>query len=144
MAGIDFSETSGRDCIAVVVLKNYEPELLYILADLPIMCLKEFCFRELWKVSSVVSLYECLGKVYNKYFHPVSLLPVVAKICLNLEITDLLITSTNAAFLLINSIVLGLLFQLQIVASNNIAIFLNRPGTTQAVALDTSKAFDEV
>ena len=135
MAGIDFSETSGRDCIAVVVLKNYEPELLYILADLPIMCLKEFCFRELWKVSSVVSLYECLGKVYNKYFHPVSL---------NLEITDLLITSTNAAFLLINSIVLGLLFQLQIVASNNIAIFLNRPGTTQAVALDTSKAFDEV
>ena len=36
------------DCIAVVVLKNCEPEFSYILAELfnSIMCLKESCFPD--------------------------------------------------------------------------------------------------
>ena len=34
------SKTSGPDCIPVVVLKNYEPELSYILAELFNTCLK--------------------------------------------------------------------------------------------------------
>ena len=38
----DLSKTSGPDCIPVVVLKNCEPELSYILAKLFNMCLKEF------------------------------------------------------------------------------------------------------
>ena len=42
------------DCIPVVVLKNCQPELSYILAELFDKCLKESCFPDCWKVSSVV------------------------------------------------------------------------------------------
>ena len=38
---LDSSKASGPDCIPVVVLKNCEPELSYILAELLNMCLKE-------------------------------------------------------------------------------------------------------
>ena len=41
---LDSSKASGPDCIPVVVLKNCEPELSYILAELFNMCLKELCF----------------------------------------------------------------------------------------------------
>ena len=37
---------SGSDCIPVVVLKNCESELSYILAELFNMCLKESCFLD--------------------------------------------------------------------------------------------------
>ena len=37
-------KASGPDCIPVAVLKNCEPELLYILDELFNMCLKESCF----------------------------------------------------------------------------------------------------
>ena len=58
----DMSKASGPDCIPVVVLKNCEPELSFILAELFNKCLKESCFPDCWKVSSVVSV-ECWGKV---------------------------------------------------------------------------------
>ena len=38
---LDLSKVSGSDCIPVVVLKNGEPELSYILAELFNMHLKE-------------------------------------------------------------------------------------------------------
>ena len=41
----DSSKASGPDCIPVKVLKNCEPELSYILAELFNMCLKEPCFQ---------------------------------------------------------------------------------------------------
>ena len=43
---LDLSKASGPDCIAVVVLKNCEPELSYILAELFNKCLKETCFPD--------------------------------------------------------------------------------------------------
>ena len=46
MANLDSSKTSGPDCIPVVVLKNCDPELSYILAELFNMCLKESCFPD--------------------------------------------------------------------------------------------------
>ena len=55
---IDSSNVSGPDCISVVVLKNCEPEILYILAELFNMCLKESCFPDCWKVSSVVPVFK--------------------------------------------------------------------------------------
>ena len=58
---LDFSKASGPDCIPVVVLKNYEPELSYILAELFSKCLKEFTSCCL-KVSSVVPIFKMLGK----------------------------------------------------------------------------------
>ena len=42
----DSSKASGPDCNPVVVLKNCEPELSYILAKLFNKCLKESCFPD--------------------------------------------------------------------------------------------------
>ena len=44
---LDLSKASGTDCLPVVVLKNCEPELSYILAELFNRCLKESCFSRL-------------------------------------------------------------------------------------------------
>ena len=43
---LDLSKVSGSDCIPVVVLKNCEPELSFILAELFNKCLKESCFPD--------------------------------------------------------------------------------------------------
>ena len=79
---LDSSRVSGLDFISVVVLKNCEPELSYILAELVSMCLKEFCFPDCWKVSSVVPVCKNVGErsTAKRYHHPVSLLSVVSKV----------------------------------------------------------------
>ena len=62
ITNLDSSKASGPDCIPVVVLKNYEPELSYILAKLFNNCLKESCFPDCWKVSSVVPVFKNVGE----------------------------------------------------------------------------------
>ena len=47
ITNLDLSTASGPDCVPVVVLKNFESELSYILAELFNRCLKESCFPEL-------------------------------------------------------------------------------------------------
>ena len=59
---LNLSKASSPDCIPVVVLKNCEPELSYILAELFNKCLKESCFPDCWKVSSVVPVFKNLRK----------------------------------------------------------------------------------
>ena len=59
---LDSSKSSGPDCIPVVVRKNGELELSYILAELFNMCLKESSFPDCWKVSSVVPVLRMLRK----------------------------------------------------------------------------------
>ena len=79
MLSIDSSKVSGPDRIPVVVLKNYEPELLYILAELFNMSLKEFCFPDCCKVSSVVPVFKNIEeRSTGKNYRPVSLLSVVS------------------------------------------------------------------
>ena len=78
---LDLSKVSGPDCIPVVVLKNCEPERSYILAELFNKCLKESCFPDCWKVSSVVPLFKNVGERSTaKNYRPVSLLSVVSKV----------------------------------------------------------------
>ena len=78
---LDLSKASGPDCIPVVVLKNYELELSYILAELFNKCLKESCFPDCWKVSSVVPVFKNFGERSTaKNYRPVSLLSVVSKL----------------------------------------------------------------
>ena len=78
---LDSSKASGPDCIPVVVLKNCEPELSYILAELFNMYLKESCFPDCWKVSSVVPVFKNVGERSTvKNYCPVSLLSVVSKV----------------------------------------------------------------
>ena len=75
------SKACGPDYIPVVVLKNCEPELSYILAELFNKCLKESCFPDCWKVSPVVPLFKNVGERSTaKNYHPVSLLSVVSKL----------------------------------------------------------------
>ena len=78
---LDLSKASGLDCIPEVVLKNCEPELSYILAELFNKCLKESCFPDCWKVLSVVPVFKNVGeRPTAKNYHPVSLLFVVSKV----------------------------------------------------------------
>ena len=46
LTNLDSSKASGPDYIPVVVLKNCEPELSYILTELFDNCLKESCFPD--------------------------------------------------------------------------------------------------
>ena len=59
---LDLSKASRPDCIPVVVLKNCEPALSYILAEHFNMCLKESCFPDCWKFSWVVSVFKNVGE----------------------------------------------------------------------------------
>ena len=78
---LDLSKASGPDCIPVVVLKNCDLEPSYILAELFNKCLKESCFPDWWKVSSVVPVFKNVGERSTaKNYRPVSLLSVVSKV----------------------------------------------------------------
>ena len=78
---LDSSQAPGPDCFPLVVLKNCEPELLYILAELFNMCLKESCFPDFWKVSLVVPVFKkVVERSIVKSYHSVSLLSVVTKV----------------------------------------------------------------
>ena len=145
---LDLSKASGPDCIPVVVLKNCEPELSYILAELFNKCLKESCFADCWKVSSVVPVFKNVGeRSAAKNYRPVSLLSVVSKVfekLVNNRIVDHLekcglFSDFQYGFRSCRSTA-----DLLTVVSDRIARAFNRSGATRAVALDISKAFDRV
>ena len=102
--------------VPVVVLKNSEPELSYILAELLNKCLKEFCFPDCLKVSSVVPVFKNVGeRSAAKNYRHVSLLSVISKAfekLVNNRIVDRL--EKCDIFFLISGMVLGRLDQLQI------------------------------
>ena len=78
---LHLSKASGPDCIPVVVLKNCEPEFSYTLAELFNKCVKESCFPDCWKVSSVVPVFKNVGERSTaKNYCLVSLLSVVSKV----------------------------------------------------------------
>ena len=78
---LDLSKASGPDYIPVVVLKNWETELSYALAELFNKCLKESCFPDCWKVSSVVPVFKNVGeRSTGKNYRPVGLLSVVSSL----------------------------------------------------------------
>ena len=80
ITNLDSSKTSSPDCIPVMVLRNCEPELSYILAELVNMCLKEPCFPDFWKVSSMILVSTSIGERYTaNNYHSVSLFFVVSK-----------------------------------------------------------------
>ena len=65
----------------MVVLKNCDPELSYILPELFNKCLKESCFPDCWKVSSVVTVFKnVMERSIDKNYRPVSLLSVVSRV----------------------------------------------------------------
>ena len=64
-----------------MVVKNCEPELSYVLAELFNKCLKESCSTDCLKVSSVVPIFKNIGEQFTaKNYCPVSLFSVVGKV----------------------------------------------------------------
>ena len=81
ITNLDLLKASGPDCVPVVVLKNCEPELSYILAELFSKCLKESSFPDCCKVSSLVPVFKNVGERSTaKYYRPVRLLSVIIKV----------------------------------------------------------------
>ena len=80
ITSLDSSKASAPGCISVVVLKNCDPELSCILAELFKMCLRESLFSRLMEVLSVVLVFKNVGeKSTAKNYRPVSLISVVSK-----------------------------------------------------------------
>ena len=134
---LNLHQDYDRDCIPVVVLKNCEPELSYILAELFNMCLKESCFPDCWKVSLVVPVFKNVGERSTaKNYHPVSLLSVVNKVfekLVNNRIVDqlekcVLFSDFQYGFRSSRSTA-----DLLKVVSDGIARAFNRSGATQTV-----------
>ena len=148
ITNFDLSKMSGPDCIPVVVLKNCKPELSYILAELFNKCLKESCFPDFWKFSLVVPVFKNVGERSTaKNYRPVSLLSVVSKVfekLVNDRIVDHLEKSGLFSDFQYGFRSSQSTADLLTVISDRIARAFNRSGTTQAVALDISKAFDRI
>ena len=145
---LDLSKASGPDCILVVVLKNCELELSYILAELFNKCLKESSFPDCWKVSSVVHIFKNVGERSTaKNYCSVSLLSVVS------EVFEKLVNNRIVDHLekcgLFSDFQYGFrsswsTADLLTVVSDRTARAFNKSRATRAVALDISKAFDRV
>ena len=72
ITNLDLSKASDPDCIPVMVLKNCEPELSYILAEVFDMCLKGSSFPDYWKVSLVFPVFKNVEERFAaKNYHPV-------------------------------------------------------------------------
>ena len=109
------SKTSGPDCTPVAVLKNCEPELSYIQAEVFNMYLKDSCFPDCWKISSVIPVLKNVWvKCMARNCCSVSLLSVASEVFEKL-INIRLVWSTNVrnvawrnmAFFPISSMVLA-------------------------------------
>ena len=143
ITSLSLSQVSGANCIPVVVFKNCESEVLYIPAELFNMYLKESCFPDCWKVSSVVPILKNVGeRAAANSCHPVNLLYVSSKVFEKLENNWLLDHVEKCS--LFSVFQYGFRsFQssayLLTVVSNRIARAFNRSVATQAVALDISK-----
>ena len=153
ITNFDSSKVSGPDFIAVMVL-NSEPEFSYILGELFNMCLKESSSEVLfwtWKIvgrSHRLALYlRILGE--GVQLKTTALLVVflwLVKLVSNRIVDHLEKCCLFSDFQY--SMVLGLVNQLQIFWQlyliELLDLLVKRFGTTQAVALDMSKAFSRV
>ena len=131
-----------------MVLKNCEPVLSYILAKLFNKCLKDSCFPDCWKVSSVVPMFKNVGeRSTTKNYHPVSFLSVVSKVfekLVNNSIVDHLEKCGLSSDFQYGFKSSQSTADLLTVVSDRIARAFNRSVATRAVTLDISKAFDRV
>ena len=116
ITNLDSSKSSSTCCIPVMVLKNYEPELPYILAELFNTCLKKSCFPDFWKISLLVLVFKNVGERFRaENYCPVSLVFLVSKVFEKLVHNKIVYHLEKFVFFfLISSMVLGLLNQEQV------------------------------
>ena len=146
ITNLDLSKASSSDCVLVVVLKNCESEVSQILVELFLM--KKSYFPYCWKALSVVSLFKNVWeRTRAKSYHPVSLLYVVNKIFekyKNNRLSDNLEQCSHFPDFQYGWRCSRSTADLLILISDRITRGFDRSGTTIAVALDISKAFDQV
>ena len=99
----------------MVVVRNYEPKLSYMLAELLNKFRKQSCFPDSWKLSSLVPVYKNVGeRSIAKNYDPVSVLFVVSKILEKLVNNRIVDHLEKLCLFSVSSMVLGLLYLLQI------------------------------
>ena len=132
----------------MVVLKNREPELSYILAVVFNKCLKGSCFLNCWKVSSVLPVFKNVREGSTaKSYSPASLLLVVIKVFAKLINNRIvyhlekcgLLSASQYGFRSSRSTA-----NLLTVVSDRLARTFQRSGATRAVEIDIFKAFDKI
>ena len=147
ITNLNSSKASGPDCIPVVIPKNCEHELSYVLAEIFNMCLKKSCFPGLLGAVLVPVFKNVRERSIAKNYHPVSLLSVVSKVfekLVNNRIVDHLEKSGLFSDFQYGFRSSRSTADLLTVVSDRIARAFNRSGDTGAVVLDISKAFDRV
>ena len=143
---LDLPKVYGLDCISVVLLKNCESQLSYILAELFNVCLKESCFPDCWKVSSDVHVFKNVGeRCTDTNNQSVSLLFVVRetfeKLVNNRLVDHLKKCDSFSAFQYGPGSSRSTADLLTVVYDTVVRAF-NSLGATPSVAIDISKAFD--
>ena len=111
------------------------------------MCLKETCFPNCWKVSSVVPAFTNVGeRSATKNHCPVSPLSVVSKVFQKLVNNRIInhLEKCEPFYFQQGFRSSQSTADLLTVVSDRIARTFNRSGATKAVPLDTSKTFDKV
>ena len=99
----------------MVVVRNYEPKLSYMLAELLNKFRKQSCFPDSWKLSSLVPVYKNVGeRSIAKNYDPVSVLFVVSKVLEKLVNNRIVDHLEKLCLFSVSSMVLGLLYLLQI------------------------------
>ena len=145
---LDSSKATGPDEIPVVVLKNISPEISPILTKLFNRCLKEKSFPSSWKTSSVCPVFKGSGERSDpSKYRPISLLCIISKLfesVLNRHIMKYL----NAHSLL-SDVQYGFrssrsTADVLTVISHRISEALDSSFEGRVIALDISKAFDQV
>ena len=147
---LDLSKASGPDCIPEMVLKNCEPELSFVLAELLISALSSLVFQIVgtFHVGTWSLHLRMLGERSTAKNHrPVSLLSVVSKVLEKLVNNRIVDHLEKCAFF--SDFQYGFrsspsTADLVTVVSDRIAGAFNRFGATRTVALDISKAFGRV
>ena len=98
-----------------MVVRNYEPKLSYVLAELLNKFRKQSCFPDSWKLSSLVPVYKNVGeRSIAKNYDPVSVLFVVSKVLEKLVNNRIVDHLEKLCLFSVSSMVLGLLYLLQI------------------------------
>ena len=99
ITNLDLSKAPGPDCIPVVLLRNCEPKLSYILPELFNMCLKESCISACCKVPCVIPV---LKNVRERSTALLVFFLWLVKYLKDFYMIGLLITSRNMATFLIS------------------------------------------
>ena len=146
LSSLETSKAVGPDEIPVIVIKNLIPELAPILSKLFNRCIKEGCFPQYWRKSSVCPVFKNSGQHNDpSKYRPISLLSIISKVFESIIKNH--ITHHLEKHSLLSDNQYG--FQPSRSTANILTVITDRISRAldcsleaRAIALDISKAFD--